>query len=148
MQDYIIKNVHGKAVIFDKQDEDIFNKYTWFLCKKENNTFYVVTDIYLGNNKSKRKYFHQFILGTKKGFLIDHINRNPLDNRRSNLRFATRSLNAFNSKIRNDNKSGYRNISFDKSRNKWVARKQIGDKYKFLGRFETKNDAIKHLESI
>lgn len=139
MDDIIIKKVKTKNVIIDYDDFDKFNKYNWFLVKK-NIYYYVATDIPF-NGKYKRKYLHQIVYGEKKGFVIDHINRNPLDNRKDNLRFVDKSVNGFNSKIRIDNISGFRNISFDKTRNKWVVRRVINGKYKFLGRYNNLEDA-------
>jgi hypothetical protein len=78
--------------------------------------------------------------------VIDHINGNSLDNRIENLRLTTQVVNGKNSKIRKTNKSGTTAVSFDKSRGKWVVRLHKNGKYKFLGRFENKIDAIKKSE--
>ena len=49
-------------------------------------------------------------------FPIDHINRNTLDNRRSNLRRISRSINATNAKPRIENKSGIRGVYYREAR--------------------------------
>ncbi len=62
-----------------------------------------------------RKFAHRIVLERmlvrplQKGELVDHINRNKLDNRRSNLRLADKSINAINTAFRG-NKSGYRGV--------------------------------------
>lgn len=49
----------------------------------------------------KYKYLHRVIIGAKKGEIVDHINRDKSDNRLSNLRIASPSLNAYNTHIEN-----------------------------------------------
>lgn len=60
--------------------------------------------------------------------IIDHINTHDhLDNRKCNLRRTDYSTNAINIKLKSNNTSGYRNISYDKSKDKWIVKIQ---KYK------------------
>lgn len=75
-----------------------------------------------------------------RGLQVDHINGNPLDNRRSNLRMLTPSDNSRNQKDRSDNKSGFKGVHYDRSRGKWMA--FVGGKpFKNLGRFDTFEEA-------
>ncbi len=69
---------------------------------------------------------------------IDHINGDRSDNRMINLRDVAASDNRKNQRLRSDNSSGTFGVDWDKNRQKWSAR--IGHKY--LGRFESKDDAI------
>lgn len=52
---------------------------------------------------------------------IDHINRNPSDDRIQNLRSVTRSQNMYNTNLRSTNKSGIKGVCFDVKDKKWVA---------------------------
>ena len=72
---------------------------------------------------------------------IDHINGNPSDNSITNLRCVTRSQNSQNTKIRSDNSSGIKGVSWSKSVNKWVAYVNIDGKRKHLGCFDDIQDA-------
>ena len=57
---------------------------------------------------------HHLVIGKPpKGMVVDHINQNKLDNRRCNLRFATKSQNAFNTVKKRKNKTGYRGVYQD-----------------------------------
>jgi hypothetical protein len=80
---------------------------------------------------------HRFILGLRQGDPdVDHINRNGFDNRKVNLRLATQVTNQHNAKLRVDNTSGYKGISWYKSIGKWVARiRVVGGKQRFLGSY-------------
>jgi hypothetical protein len=74
---------------------------------------------------------------------IDHINGIKTDNRICNLRPATNQQNSFNSKIRNDNASGYKGVHFNKINNNWRARACLNGKFISLGSFLIKEDAAK-----
>jgi hypothetical protein len=65
---------------------------------------------------------HRLILGAKQGMDVDHINRNRLDNRYSNLRIVERSYNLQGKKDQSRSSSKYIGVSWDKSRGKWASR--------------------------
>lgn len=82
---------------------------------------------------------HRVLLQTPVDMVGDHINRNPLDNRRCNLRLATRQQNNCNLNLRCDNTTGHRGISFD--RNRWLVQVQ-GNGKKVRKRCKTLKEAI------
>jgi hypothetical protein len=71
-----------------------------------------------------------------KLYVCDHIDGNPLNNTRDNLRLITRSQNAMNSYKKGHNASStYKGVT--KRRNKWTAHLQG----KYLGTFQSETDA-------
>ena len=76
-----------------------------------------------------------------EGLVIDHINGNPLDNRLSNLRLATKTQNYHNQGLGMKNRSGIKGVHFDKARGKWRAEIRFYNKVVGLGRFDTKGMA-------
>lgn len=88
----------GYAIIDVDEVENVQNHY-WTLSKK-----YVQTNV-----KKLPVTLHHYILGKPPmGMVTDHVNRNKLDNRKSNLRFVTSHINNRNTSLRIDNKSGHR----------------------------------------
>lgn len=83
-----------------------------------------------------------FVHGTWPKCEIDHINGNRQDNRIVNLRLADRSENKFNTKKPRNNTSGHKGVSWNKDREKWVARVSHYGKVKQLGYFKDKCTAI------
>ncbi|WP_163258390.1 HNH endonuclease [Bacillus paranthracis] len=84
----------------------------------------------------KNKKLHRYILGVHNedpNILVDHINGNPLDNRKENLRTCTHLQNLANKK----SKGCY----WDKYNQKWRARIGIDGKLKSLGSFNTPEEA-------
>jgi hypothetical protein len=74
--------------------------------------------------------------------VIDHINGDKADNRWANLRPATISQNTWNSNKSSKNSSGYKGVSFSKSKKKWTARISKNYHLHILGYFDTKEEAI------
>lgn len=72
---------------------------------------------------------------------IDHINGIKSDNRIINLREATKRQNEANKGVSKNSCTGLKGVSFRKSRNKFVARISNGEKRRFLGLFDTAQDA-------
>lgn len=73
--------------------------------------------------------------------VIDHHNRNTLDDCIDNLRLATGQQNQANRKKSKSNKSGYKGVSWDAARGKWVAQIRLGARNKFLGNFTDPREA-------
>ena len=114
---------------FDLEDYDKIKEYTWFEHKK-----YAATII----NK-KRIKMHQ-LLGFKK---YDHIDRNSMNNCKSNLRKATQQNNARNHSIQKNNTSGITGVTFSTFHNKWKSYIYVNKKRKDLGSYKEKEKAIK-----
>lgn len=72
---------------------------------------------------------------------VDHINTVRSDNRIHNLRLATRSENGMNTNRRLDNTSGYKGVSWDKSRGLWQVGIRVDGLRKHLGRYPCKEQA-------
>ena len=73
--------------------------------------------------------------------MIDHANRDRLDNRRANLRAATRTQNNWNVGMSRNNRSGYKGVSYDGSREAWKAYIGLERRYIHLGRYLDPRDA-------
>lgn len=129
----------GKEALVDDADFEWLNQYKWRYIPN-------YKPEYVGSAamSSSRKIIrmHRLILGAKKGQEVDHVNRDPLDNRKENLRIATRGENTRNQGGRKDSTSGQRGVNFHKPRKSWVARIQVDGNRYFLGAFKTKKEAI------
>jgi len=75
--------------------------------------------------------------------VVDHINGNKLDNRRSNLRIVTPAENAQNRRLNRDNKSGYRGVSWHKGRESWQAHAKLAGHQHYLGLFDDPREAAR-----
>ncbi len=93
----------------------------------------------------KDYYAHRLAWLYEYGYMpsefLDHIDGDPSNNRISNLREATASQNAQNTKLSSINTSGYRGVSWRKNRNKWTSGIYIKKKYKYLGSYNTPEEA-------
>jgi len=134
-EDYIIGITYNtnKNFFIDKEDFDKIKEHCWYEAKNN----YIVTKIKKTNQNIS---IQNMILDKPKNKIVDHINRNKYDNRRSNLRIVTKQQNTINKSKQQNNKSGIVGVFFDNSRNKWVANLGFMGK-KYRKRFDTKEEA-------
>lgn len=126
-------------------DDDMFeelNKWKW-CTGRDWNTFYAHRHGGKINGKQKNIIMHRVIMNAPFNMVVDHKDGNGLNNQRSNLRVCTQSQNMMNRGKQNNNKSGYKGVSWEKHRNKWKAQTYINKKHVNLGRFDTKEEAYK-----
>ena len=98
---------------------------------------------------NKRHLVHRVIFLWNHGYLpdnVDHIDRNKKNNKIENLRPATKSQNAINSKTRSSNTSGFRGVYWNKKRFKWHARIRVDYRTKHLGYFDSLEEASQKYE--
>ena len=131
-----------KYGIFEIQlDDDIYEELKnkkIFLKKIKTGKFYAAISF-----NGKQTLLHRYILKPQQGEIIDHIDRNPLNNTRQNLRIATFQLNSLNRNMQKNNTSGVVGVSYAKDRNKWTSQIKVNNKTISLGHFLKKEDAIK-----
>lgn len=136
---------YAEVVLYDKQhnetkrsridieDIELVSKYKWNYSNHG----------YCYNNKNGI-FLHNLILNRypSKETTVDHINRDRLDNRKSNLRVVSYNLNGFNKGKQSNNTSGYVGVSWDKRKRKWEASIKVDRKKRFLGYFDDINNAV------
>lgn len=133
-----IKLSRGKTAIVDNDKFEFLNKKKWYC----NNTGYACRDFTI-KGKRGRVMMHRLVLKVeKKNLIVDHINRNPLDNRVANLRVCNKSQNAANS-AKHKGISKYKGVSWSSKRNKWEAYITVNCKRIHLGRFKEEAEAGK-----
>lgn len=116
---------------FTKVDDSTFTQYghlSWFL----SDTGYAMRRPILDSGKKTTIRLHRLVMQAPEGMVVDHLNGDPLDNRRKNLRICTPKENAQNRK----HTKGY---SWDKSKKKWIVRYRNT----FYGRYDTEDQAAR-----
>jgi hypothetical protein len=130
----------GQFTVVDWDDFDWLSQFNWFSQKRYGTLWHATRKAKDGG----QPYMHREIIKAPAGMLVDHIDGDGLNNRRSNLRLATKQTNAHNAKRRSDNKSGFKGVSLaNRCKGRpWVAVIQTTEKrQKFLGYFAGAEEA-------
>lgn len=140
-EDYVVgyTSNHNLPFYVDLDDYEKIKDICWIDFTRGTMTLLLGTNVKINNKTKTGIPMHRF-LGYKN---YDHIDRNELNNRKSNLRPCTTLENSRNKNIRQNNKSGFIGVWWNSERNKWEAYIKINNKTKHLGRFVDKNDAVK-----
>lgn len=128
--------------IIDAEDEEVMRQLNWtrFL-KRGVKTAYAYSWIKDVDGNRKQVKMHRLLFPEWK--VIDHINGDGLDNRRSNLREVTHAENLQNRGMQTNNKSGYKGVHWHKKDRRWHAEIRANKRRHYLGSFATAIEAAK-----
>ncbi len=127
-----IQLTQGKEAIIDDEDFELVSKHKW-------HCVLIGGSSYACNNR--KEYLHRVLMNPNIDKMVDHVNGNGLDCRRSNMRLCIRQENHRNLRKSTNNTSGFKGVCFDITRNKWKA--SIGHERKkiHIGYFNSKEEA-------
>lgn len=126
----------NREFYFDLEDYDKIRNFCWYENYLSPN--YCVLIAY--NKQTKNSILmHRLLVDYE---ICDHIDRNPFNNQKNNLRAVTQKENCYNRSISQKNTSGIIGVSWKKDKQKWKAYLTIDTKQKHLGYFVDKTDAI------
>jgi hypothetical protein len=107
--------------------------------------FAMNSNVYIMYSSTKdglcNKYLHRVIMGEPDNMMIDHIDHNPLNNSRSNLRIVTPQQNMMNRGKHKNNTSGVIGVGWNKASEKWRATIKLNNKENYLGMFDNFEEA-------
>lgn len=127
----------GIEFYFDLEDYEKIKEHCWY----KNNNDYIVAHI-----DGKTALLHRFVMEPKEHELVDHVYGRKFDNRKSELRFATKAQNCQNSKTRSDNTSGRTGVRMDEQSGKWMYSIHFNNNREVVRGFETFEEASKARE--
>ncbi|BAG43339.1 AP2 domain-containing protein [Burkholderia multivorans] len=136
----LIELTKGHSAIVDDDDFDELSRFSWYAMGSG-------SAIYAARYAPIEEggpviYMHRQIVGGNP-VCVDHANRNTLDNRRVNLRAADISRNAANVGLSASNRSGFKGVVWDASRELWRADIRVNRRRFFLGYYGTPEEAAR-----
>lgn len=147
----LIRLTQNQYAIIDDEDFERVSQYKW-MARKDRYGFYAAKGLYKGKVNGKYKtnftHMHRFLLKIEDpDMIVDHKNGDTLDNRKENLRIATKQQNNRNiTKTKSNNTSGYRGVVERKDTAgtaKWRVRIGVNGKKKNVGQYSTAEDAAR-----
>lgn len=137
----IIEDRKGASFSVDDDDWSRLQRYTWHVVRPDGRKCYVRSHIRDESGKQRTVYLHRLVMNAGVGQEVDHINGDGLDNRKENLRFATRQENCRNSPKRAGTLSQFKGVYRDPKSGRWRAYIRVNYRMIWLGYFESERDA-------
>ena len=140
-----LKNKRVIEFIIDNEDYDIVKNKKLTIREKPNGNFYIYVLCFHKSGAEYYKSLHRLILHKhellKEKFHVDHIDRNPLNNQKNNLRLCTNAQNHWNTnKIKKKCSSKYKGVR-QKTDSKWTSQIKCNGKLYYLGEYKTEREA-------
>jgi hypothetical protein len=133
----LIPLTRGQFAIVDAEDYPSLSQYTWFAEGTPNNYYAVRKE----NGKSIK--MHRQITNAPDHLVVDHIDHNGLNNRKSNLRPCTFAENCRNLRSSRHKTSRYKGVHWRKRGKKWAAAIRCDNKTHHLGYFKDEIEAAR-----
>jgi hypothetical protein len=136
----IIHLSKGMHALVDAADFDVVSRYFWNPIQANTGKFYVCRK---ASEENPYGSLHRFLMQARRGEVVDHWDRNPLNNRRENLRVCTHQQNVWNRSADRRSGSGFKGVHFFKPTKRWQAHIRVNNKKIHLGYFPTVEDAAR-----
>jgi len=133
----------GQVAIVDAADFEWLSQWKWQPVIRAGGNCYVSRMFQQDDGTRVRISMHRLIMGATKGQVVDHIDHNPLNNTRANLRICTHAENRRNRKPNVNGASKYLGVYWLKSHRKWRAQIRVDKRIKHLGLFACETAAAK-----
>lgn len=128
----IFTTTKGIEFIVDLKDVERIKNYSWYISHQG----YVISD-----SPKRATLLHRLITDAERGYVVDHINHETLDNRKCNLRVVTQTQNNMNRRLEKRNTSTVTGVSWFKANERWSAYISVNKKRIHLGYFNTLEEA-------
>lgn len=125
----------GLEAIIDAADVPLVEGRNWCALVQRHGAYAVAK-----GEKSLMR-MHRIIARAPDGMEVDHVSGDGLDNRQCNLRLATASQNRCNARLRSNNTSGFKGVTWDKYNRKWRAQIKWQGQVQYLGCYADKMEA-------
>jgi hypothetical protein len=131
-----IELTQGKVALVDDADYECLNRLKWYAVCNHGHYY-----AYREMSKDKFMLMHRLILNAPAGLFVDHRDGDGLNNQRDNLRLATNSQNLFNRGKTKLNTSGYKGVSWNDRKKRWMVRVEANGQSHFVGYFDDPEEA-------
>lgn len=137
----------GRVALVDDDDYEWLSEHRWYAFSGFGHEYAGRFDGPNHHRHTNRPLLlmHRVIAGAGPEMLVDHINHDGLDNRRSNLRICTKSQNCIHRAGKSRSKSGYWGVRF--RRRAWDGYIRVNGKFLCLGQFQTAEDAARAVDA-
>ncbi len=131
----------GPRILVDADDFDYLSQFEWAICSG-----YAKRSCHSDQDSFWLEMGHEIMeleIGNGWGRVLDHANRNKLDNRKTNLRICTQAQNVHNGPGKPNGSSRFKGVSWNKQSQHWRAYIVLEGKYQHLGQFIDEEEAAR-----
>lgn len=139
-----IELTQGKSAIVDDADYEWISAHRWYFVDSGKHGYgHAARQVRVDSGGWRQVRMHREIVGAKAGEQVDHINGDPLDNRRSNLRICNNAQNRANMHRKRRSSSRYKGVHWHKRDRRWVATITINGQRIALGSYTDEEEAAR-----